>query len=479
MRRSYLRAGLLALLAGLATAPAACWRERPAGPNVALLIFDTLRADRLGAYGYPRQTSPALDRLCRQAVLFAAAYAQASWTKPSVASVLTSLDPTAHQAIAGRAIDEGTPLSIDSLSDELLTLPTALASAGYRTGCIQTNPNIKAKYGFAQGCGDYQYLAGDNSARAVSAAASRWLEGDKPGPTFLYAHYMDPHMPYTPPHPLGEAFAGKGGSDPNDIYNVAFYRSIYNNVLNANLGLAPFQPALIPDARQLRRWKGLYDAEVAGLDEGVSSLLSTLQRGKDTWIFVIADHGEQHLEHGSMGHGQALYEELIRVPLLVYGPGAPAGRIVAEPVELIDVFPTILDLIGVQDRFHGLQGRSFAAALRERPGAAGRVARRAIFAEVDDSHAVRARPLRMLLSGRLKLIDNEFRGDRELYDLDRDPAERHALDPNATPEVQEMLEELETIRTRDRQRAAELPTPRRVPMDSETLRQLKSLNYIQ
>jgi arylsulfatase A-like enzyme len=471
-----LRAGLVLLLGALASATGALWR-RVATPNVALIILDTLRADRLGGYGCSEARTPTLDRLARRGVLFAEAIAQSSWTKPSVASILTSLYPAAHQALAGRGIDEGTPLSIDSLNDELLTLPEALGSLGFRTGCIQTNPNIKREYGFGQGCSEYEYMARNKRASEVSAKALNWLERGAREPFFLYAHYVDPHMPYTPPRPFVQLFTQAGHKKPRVAWNVETYRSMYSNLLDSNLGLAPYQPALVPSPQQLRHWKGLYDGEVAALDEGLGVLLDAVLKKEHTWIFVVADHGEQHLEHGSVGHGQALYEELVRVPLIVAGPGVTPGRIVEEPVELIDLFPTVLDLIGEASGSRNLQGRSLSGLLTGRRS--GAVQPSPVYSEVEDAHAVRTRTIRMVRRGAWKLIVNEFRGDQELYDLTRDPGEQHPiLDPRAQM-MPELVRELQRRRSVDEQRAAQLPTPERVQLDAETLRELKSLNYIQ
>jgi choline-sulfatase len=454
-----------------------CGRSAVDGPNVVLILLDTLRADGLGSYGQPLRTSPHLDRLARRGTLFTRAYAQASWTKPSVASLLTSRYPTAHQALAGRAIDVGTPLTIDALSAELLTLPEAFSELGYETACLQTNVNVSVKpeLGFAQGCALARMVGPDVSARAVSAEALEWVRARR-RPFFLYAHYMEPHMPYTPPAPYERVF-NRPGPTVELTYNTRLYRSIYDNVLNHNLGLhETLDPALVPTEAQLERLRGLYHGEIASMDAALAEMLEALLARGDTWVIVLSDHGEQFMDHGSLGHGQALYEELIRVPLVIAGPGVPAGGVVATPVELVDVFPTLMDRLGRLRAYPELQGRSVLPLLR-----GGTIPARPLYSEVDDSHAADTRPLRAVLDGSLKLIDNEFRteGRLELYDLAADPAELYPLPAEAHPASTGLRERLASRRAIDRSLAEELPGAERVPLDKETIRELKALGYIQ
>ncbi|MEE8217776.1 MAG: sulfatase [Vicinamibacteria bacterium] len=283
-------------------------------PLVVVYLVDTLRADHLSLYGYERDTARELERFARDAVVFDQAIAPSSWTKPSVASIFTSLLPAQH-----RCVQFYTPLD-----HSFVTLAEMLQERGYGTGAVVTNELVLAREAhFDQG---FEYFARPDepeNAREVVDAALDYLTSRRGLPTLLYLHTMDPHWPYTPPSPFDRRYPpapapGRAAAGPYD----------YEEPLD------------------LDRIVAQYDGEVAYGDEEFGRFVRELEaRGlyERSLIVFLSDHGEEFLEHGDWMHGHTLFEELIRVPLVVKYPGnRHAGRRVARQVLLVDVLPTIL-----------------------------------------------------------------------------------------------------------------------------------------
>jgi len=287
-------------------------------PLVVLYVVDTLRADHTGPYGYDRPTTPELDRFARDGVVFEQAVVHAPWTKPSMASVMTSLLPVQH----------GASRRPDPLSEPNVTLAESLAGRGWATGAVVGNAILYARRGgFEQG---FDYFGGlrdadgrrsrqVRAARAVDAALD-WIDSRRGRPTFLYVHTMDPHFPYSPPPPFDEMFAPETGRP------------------RAGRGEAT--------AAQTRESIARYDGEIAYADAQFGRFVRAL-KDRDLYdhalVVFLSDHGEEFLDHGGLGHGRTLFDELVRVPLVVKMPGGRyAGRRVAQQVQGIDVMPTIL-----------------------------------------------------------------------------------------------------------------------------------------
>ena len=296
-------------------------------PLVIVYLVDTLRADHTGPYGYARDTTPELDRFAQDAVVFDQAIASASWTKPSVASLLTSLPPGRHRAVQLR----------DRLDDAVLTLPEMLQAKGYATGAVIANSVIYLKEAnFQQGFDYFEGLHGEEGrpSKIVEAAplvdrALAFLDARRGLPTFLYVHTMDPHVPYTPPAPFDRRYEphpteGHPGQDPRTDYHEPLDRE---------------------------RLIAQYDGEIAYGDHELGRFLRELRaRGlyDDALVVFLADHGEEFLDHGQWLHGRSVFDELVRVPLLVKWPGRRgAGQRVAGQVQVVDVLPTVLQSLGL------------------------------------------------------------------------------------------------------------------------------------
>ena len=312
-------------------------RATPAGaerPDVIIYLIDTLRADHLGVYGYSRPTSPNIDRFAADAVTFDNARAQSSWTRPTVVSLLTGLAPRRH----------GVNRRQDALSDSVETLAELLAGAGYDTAGFVTNGNAGPDFGLDQGFEQFRYL------RESAETAERhrlsdhlnlwlfdWLESRPPDarPFFLYAHATDPHVPYTPPEPFRSRFAPDVAPGIGGLEHAR----------------AVIQGRLPPTEETRRDLVDLYDAEIAFNDHHFGRLLERLKQldlYDSSLIVLVADHGEEFLDHGGWEHGLTLFDEQLHVPLIVKLPGGRgAGRRIGASVSQVDVVPTILDLLGI------------------------------------------------------------------------------------------------------------------------------------
>ena len=329
-------------------------------PNVLIVLVDALRRDHLGAYGYPLPTSPAIDAFAAESIVFDRGYSHSSWTKPSVATLFTSLYPDQH-GLGRVGFEDAAGFQTDVLPKRLSTLAERFRDAGYRTGSIGTNVHIQSKTGFAQGF-DHFYFKRLISAYLVNKLLREWLtSGDQQAPFFAYAHYMDVHFPY---QRRLEDETGRFGNTrtkppaPSHWTQVAAW---------AEKHLTPANVAALA-AR--------YDQEIAYTDDAFGELTTWLRasgRLDNTVVVLIADHGEGFNEHGQLQHGYAPYEEVTGIPYMIRLP--PVYRLEAgrrdQIVGLVDILPTLLDLVGLEVPAKA-QGRSLEPVLlgerlRERP----------------------------------------------------------------------------------------------------------------
>ena len=457
---------------------AACGPRAPR-PDVLLITVDTLRADRLGCYGYVRPTSPHIDRLAAEGALFEHAFTTLPRTTQSVASIVTGRYPKSHGA---RGL-------FSSLSPANLTLAEILKEAGYDTAAFVSNLFLQPGQGFEQGFDRYdnppERWDGD-SAREITASALKWLKSrahDRP--FFLWVHYLDPHWTYRPSPPFDRLF-DPGFSGPFTLYDDL-------DAGRLTKGQVIFENRLPP--RQVEHVAALYDGEIAQVDAALGPLLDFVARPEapPTLVVFTSDHGESLGEHGYyFAHGEYLYQETLRVPLLFGFPGriAPGMRIDAL-AENVDVAPTIVSLLGI-DRLQGVDGRPLLVAKRT-AGTGGRgeygaaPGRRMVFAE-SDYQLIHPENRRFYIpgpggkwssafDGRYKLIHVPRPGGDilEFYDLRDDPAETRSLDGRrADSEVRRrLLGELE----RFVDYGTGSPAPTR-DIDPEQRQRLKSLGYV-
>ncbi|MGD8282181.1 MAG: sulfatase [Gemmatimonadota bacterium] len=331
-------------------------------PDVLVISVDCMRADHVGAYGYERDTTPAIDAIARDGIRFERAYAQANWTKPSVASLMTGLYVRHHGVVIGTDWfdDRGVhTVGRDSfpLPPDLPTLAESFRKVGYRTAGFIENSHIVPEMGFGRGFDVYE------KAKPAADHLAAWLsELAEDEAFFAYVHLIGPHDPYD----------GGLGSHFREDYRTRFGR--YDSEIDWT-DLSYKKKVKSYTEQDLLQARALYDAELRFFDqEQIAPLLDWLRgngRYDDTVVVVTADHGEELYEHRRWAHGETLYNAVARIPLILKLPRSrpgrrPPGSSVSELVEQIDVFPTLCAITGcpIPD---GLDGRSFAAlALGER-----------------------------------------------------------------------------------------------------------------
>ena len=362
----------------------------PPRPNVIVFLVDTLRADHLGVYGYDRDTSPVLDRWASGSTVFDNTYAPSSWTKPSMVTLFSGLD----------AISHGAEDRLDRIPADVPLLAERLKALGYSTFGAVTNPNVLAHWGFDRGFDVYRDLdsAGNGTpANRVTEFVEEHLDRlEQSQPFFLYLHVVDPHFPYQPPPP----------------FDSRFPRS---RAVPANMSV------------------GRYDGEIAFVDAQFGRITELLgQRGLNDRSMTIftSDHGEELWERGRLGHGSTLYEEVVRVPLLIRFPqGRFAGIRVAARTSLTDVFPTVLHALG-ESPGERLDGRDLAPLIQ---GSVTDTAERDLFLSLRTSgqggHRVRG-----VLSGPFKYLKRTRpEANEALFDLVRDPTESKDISADEQP----------------------------------------------
>jgi arylsulfatase A-like enzyme len=437
-------------------APLAAANNLATGRSVILIVLDTLRLDHMSLYGYDRATTPFLEELGRESLVFDRAYAPASWTRASTASLLTSRLPESH-GCEGR---DG------RLAPEVETLAEVLSAEGYDTLALVANGNVAPHWGFRQGFDQYQYVRGPSRLPYADAAAMdpfvrRATATLTESPFFLYLHYVDPHDPYYV-HP------GFDYTDP-----------AYEGPIDGSFEtLKPFNRTRPTDA-DVAHVEALYDGEIAWLDDqlrGLVAHLAEIGMLDRAWLVVTSDHGEGLWRHRTRSHGYELYEEQLRVPLMIRPPGGlRAERRLADPVSLIDVAPTLLELVGLSPSPPGFEGRSWAAFLH----GTGVAPLRPIVVD-EELDALR---LGAVIDGDDKLIAN-FRGRAfELCDLASDPEERHtkrARNLNVLAKKARRLQRVlrTAIARAGRNRPADGTTTQSEEIDEDLRRQLEALGYM-
>jgi arylsulfatase A-like enzyme len=434
-------------------------------PNVILVSIDALRPDHLSCYGYPLPTSPAIDELAGQGVLFGNACCQAPSSTPSHASMLTGLYPAVHGALSNGNL----------LSDEVLTVQEIFRDADYETGAFITNPWISSEFGFSQGFdifvedGILQSAAHYDMCQFASnlwlfeawdkirardlsfVRALRWIRRHEGRTFFLFLHLLDPHAPYDPP----------------DGYTT------------------PFLPV---GADRVARTVAAYDGEIRFADEKIGSLVEEIKAlglWENTLICLTSDHGESMGEHDSrFGHG-TLYETNLRVPLILVYPGIlTAGRTISSPVESVDIVPTFLRLAGVEvpEELDGMDLSPLVVPMKERrkggedPDSvesgmgAHHPGLRPVFAQKVREYAIRR--------GDWKIAWNEPENLVELYNLSLDPLERKNIAVERRDVIQELLPILSGWVEEGNSRARE-SLERTGELDAVTRERLRALGYLQ
>ena len=451
VRRTLLACGLL-LLPGCGSGDKQT--SAPRYPDVLLITIDTLRTNHLSLYGYELLTSPKLDRLARDSAVFEIAYAPMGATSPAHATLFTSRSPLAHGVVRN-----GLPLL-----DEELSLTRILGEHGYRSAAFVSAYPVGHQLGFAQGFDHFddhfepahatfrregqkrESWAGlvvegvfDRRGGETARRAREWLEGNAgDAPLFVWVHLFDPHRPYEPPEPFASLFTS-------------------------------------PDQDRLERATALYDSELRYTDEQASGVVDAFLSVAPAGLVVItADHGEGLGDHGNRGHNRDLYDEELRVPLLVHWPGhIPPSRIL-QPAHLIDVAPTLLGLLGLPRGQSAFDGLDLSPHLR---GEAERQPERPLWLQrpfYPDGRRDQKGYGFGVRSGPWKLIEAPDEGRRELYNLEQDPTESRDLSAELPERVAQLSERLEHWRRGEVEKAG----GRHLEVSTEHREALDALGYL-
>ena len=442
----------------------------PPRPSIVLVLVDTLRRDYLGFHGFDGPISPNLDWLARESVVFDNAFTQAPWTKPSVASLFTSLHPDTHgldnhEGLFGARQNQA--LTTGVLPAEALTLAEALKGAGYRTAAFVANPWIHGRYGFDQGFDSYEVV---ETLPEILERARGFVRKDEGRPFFLYLHFMDVHGPYDAPEEDFQAM----GTSPSLAVRTEPRAGVLGKLPPYLAGIPwfgdeEFQNRTFGEVIAFRLTRShtvraRYAANVLDFDGRIAPFLNDVRNSEldqNTILVLTSDHGEELLEHGGWDHGFNLYEHQIRVPLLIRTPGARDRARVTRAANLVDVMPTLLALANV-DAPEGIEGQdllgaegkdeaSFSAATKHREGV----------------HAVR--------SARYKLIFDAKTGTGSLFDLESDPGEYRDVASENEAEKRKLLGLLsQHIEQARRSRLH----PESAVISEEIRKRLESLGYL-
>lgn len=412
-------------------------RGRAVEPSLVLISIDTLRADRLGAYGATSRLTPHLDALAARGTVCDAAIATSSWTLPSVASFLTGLYPSHHGA--GEPVNGFDLMARSPLRPSVGTLAEACSDAGYGTYAVVSNPYLALQYGLGRGFASYENVSIESEAivamrGTLAGRALEWMLGSRPAdtgervsdvgirrlrrvasvrredgqPFFLWLHYIDPHAPY--------GCAGDKSFRGDTLLSEIRHEGPLGQRFEAIARLRAGEIRL--SETEKAHLLALYDAGVATVDAAVGRVLEELTAlglADDVIVAVVSDHGEEFWEHGGVEHGHTFYDELVHVPLMFAGPGVPRGGRVRSLVSLADLPPTLLRLAGLSAPL-GLDG--VPIALSDASAEDERVVHCESLLFAEPKAAVRTRSLKYVLwQG----------GKEELFDLDRDPRELRDL----------------------------------------------------
>jgi arylsulfatase A-like enzyme len=441
---------------------------RNAGINVLLITVDTLRPDHMSAYGYPRDTTPAIAGLASRGVLFETAFTYWPKTRGSFAAMFTSLYASQH----------GLTVRDRDLPYFNQTLAETFQAAGYRTAAAVDNGNLDRSLGFAQGFSTYeQTWAHDEEeneldrTERITSFAEEFLRQEDDAPFFLWLHYVNPHTPYEPPQELLDRFRGDGVVPRGPkLESVVGYHGGVNRKM------------AVEGEEHWGDYIDRYDAEILAADVHVGRALKALDESPypdSTIVVFTSDHGESLGEHDYFfDHGFDLFNPSLRIPLILSFPGfLPSGERVGGHVSNLDIFPTILDLAQVSFP-PSLQGRSLLPLVR---GTENKLHERLFFQ--NDQHQI------AISNGRLKLVhypEGAGSSERyELYEMYGDPGETENRYQGAEERIRPFEAELSSFRTQSlawQQATSAKRAGADATTDSElseqTLRSLKALGYI-
>lgn len=443
------------------------------GPNLVICVLDAARADRLGCYGCRRPTTPNLDRLAEESLLFENHFTQATETKLSTASLFTSQYVDTHRAFGDVPLPESG-----------LTIPAAFGAAGFQTALFSSNLQASPAYGIGPEFGEV-YWAPDlqalthpgetaHSAEVLLRAFEPWLGTVGDTPFFAYLHFLPPHQPYEAPGEFADLFTGR--RPPG--YRAADYHP----------GAYEF-PLTPPDDQRepppLPEWINLYDANLRRADWAVGEVIRLLRQSDlldDTILLVTSDHGEAFGEHGFIWHSPAIHDEATRIPLLIRLPHGDRAARVSPLTQTIDLLPTLFDFLDLPYPADRIQGRSLLPLIDgEADSVNDYVFTRSRGSDRNDKYMMRGEDHALLLFG-----NGEWRA---LYDLRADPGQTRNIIDEQPDIARDMLGVFETFVgdqavppknfLHPRAPAPATPDSRPSRLTPDLRRELRSLGYLE
>ncbi|MDP8221947.1 MAG: sulfatase [Candidatus Lernaella stagnicola] len=405
-------------------------KSSPAGPpkgNIILISIDTLRADHVGVYGYPKPTTPNLDSFARDGFMFTQAYAASPWTLPSHGSMFTGLYPMTH----------GAETIQKRLLDGIPTLAEILQTRGFATGAIVCAPFMRPRFQLNRGFDDYdtrfiyptdkktksdedrfREVKGWKLANKVTKWGLDWVDRHREKPFFLFLHYWDPHHPYNPEQKYVDLF------DPGYKGNIDSFDMVRREDFNPDMDRADFEHII-----------ALYDGEIRYTDDGIGRLLAGLKkRGltENTMIVITSDHGEEFLEHGGRVHMAQCWQETIHIPLMMQVPWIDRRGVTLDaPVSHVDFLPTFLDLLGVGGAPKLQHGLSLARVIEnDEPLPRRELLSQTVRGRLTNHRRGRPGTWTVILTPELRKFhrfNHPTDGFRALFDIGKDPKEQKDL----------------------------------------------------
>jgi len=437
-----------------------CQAALNAPPNIIVISLDTLRPDHLSFCGYKRNTAPNLSKLVEKSVLFTQAYSTSSFTLPAHGSLFTGLSPGEHGLLSWHS----------KLREDIPSLTEELNESGYTCAAFVVSPPLHSRYGFDRGFDlydDYSHsidldgtfidkdISADNpqyrvTSQNITRSAINWLRSAKAVPFFLFLHYFDIHAHYMAPGKYRNAF------DPN-------YEGAVDGII-PNLPSQEYSKGL--SKRDLEHLIALYDSEIAWVDHNIGQILIELKKlnlAETTAIVVISDHGEGFGEHELFGHGNSVYEEIVKILLLISWPSKLShGKYIDTPVSVIQCYDTIRNMAGLAKKNKQI---STLLEICENKNFSGSGP---VWGSVGNGNLTR-----FFRMNDWKLIVNAVLGNYELFQLSEDPFERNNLAKMNPLIVKELHHELLTRSSKGEERSKE---PEK-PLPEECIRKIKALGY--
>jgi arylsulfatase A-like enzyme len=388
--------------------------------NLIIVAYDALQAAHVSHLGYGRETTPMIDAIAHDGVSFSQNISAASWTVPSYMSIFTGLYPTEHKVVnkfVKFTKEEKVITNLKNVSPDVVTLAQILKNNGYATGGFTGDAGVGSAFGYNIGFDEYYDKTAFGSMGEAGEKAIEWVKNNKDKKIFLFLHGYDAHGQFK----VAENYKG--------MFAPADYKGKYK-------GTPKEQGALREEGLKNGRiylsdedvdfWRSWYDSKIRDEDDRFKKIyeeLGSLGVLNNALILVISDHGTGFYEHYTFDHGQALYDELIRVPLVISGPNLPKGKIISSQVGTIDIAPTIMDILGIDP------GAKYSSQLRGKsllPLITGKTSESEdIYSETDYRNYTHQRSVRT--KDGWKLILTLENGKVELYDLNKDPAEKNNI----------------------------------------------------